>query len=77
MTARLIQNLAIFAAGVLATLAFIGLYWNSNKDELSQKALNRLVEADYCPDGEPSPTDDSIEQGEASKIYFVGCGGFF
>jgi len=77
MRARIIHNLAIFAAGILAAVAFVGLYWHSNKDELSQKVLDRLAEGNYCPDGDLGSSPSTIESQDDSKVYFVGCGGFF
>ena len=77
MVARLMKHIAIFAAGVIAALAFLGVYWQSNKDELSQKILAKVVEDDLCPDTASDSSVDAVESVDEDKIYFVGCGGFF
>ena len=77
MAAKLIKHAAIFAAGVFATIAFFGVYWHSNKDELSQKILTKVAEGDLCPDTTGNSGVEASNEAAEEKIYFVGCGGFF
>lgn len=73
----ILKNSIIFTAGIIATVAFFGFYWHSNKEELSQKVLGKVAQGNYCPDDSLDSSAKEVSTSEEAKIYFVGCGGFF
>jgi len=63
-------------ASFLAAIILGFYFWQNSKLEFSQKSLTLVAKDNFCPVSDV-PADEAISVPQESKIYFVGCGGFF